>query len=122
MPQQPISELVHEDTGRWDINTFISPALAAALEAAPALPEDAADPSLEKLKAAREKLDAEGEPIDAAVVAALQYRLSRAAGGWWRLAVRLLRWARQQLWVWGEGVTCVFASVSPAAGFVSEVA
>lgn len=46
-----------EDTGRWDVNTFISPALAAALEAAPPLPEDKIDPCLEKLRDALEKLE-----------------------------------------------------------------
>ncbi|KAI7835781.1 hypothetical protein COHA_010324 [Chlorella ohadii] len=57
IPQQPMSELVLEDTGRWDVNTFISPALAAALEAAPPLPEDKIDPCLEKLRDALEKLE-----------------------------------------------------------------
>ncbi|PRW45589.1 histone-lysine N-methyltransferase SMYD3 [Chlorella sorokiniana] len=57
IPQQPMSELVYDDTGRWDINTFISPALAAALEAAPPLPEDRTDPTLEQLQAALDKLE-----------------------------------------------------------------
>lgn len=57
IPQQPLPELVYEDTGRWDVNTFISPALAAALEAAPPLPDDKVDPSLEQLQAALEKLE-----------------------------------------------------------------
>lgn len=53
-----MSQLVLEDTGRWDINTLISPALAAALEAAPALPEgDAVDPGLARLHDALQKLE-----------------------------------------------------------------
>lgn len=65
IPQQPLSELVYEDTGRWDVNTFISPALAAALEAAPPLPDDKVDPSLEQLQAALEKLErGQGEEAD----------------------------------------------------------
>lgn len=56
---------MYEDTGRWDVNTFISPALAAALEAAPPLPDDKVDPSLEQLQAALEKLErGQGEEAD----------------------------------------------------------
>lgn len=57
IPQEPLPDLVLENTGRWDVNTRISPALAAALEAAPALPMDATDPTLVKLRDALEKLD-----------------------------------------------------------------
>lgn len=36
MPQQPAAQLVAVNDGRWDVNTLISPALAAELEAAAA--------------------------------------------------------------------------------------
>lgn len=44
-----MSRLVMEDNGRWDVNAAISPALAAALEAAPARSDDEADASIQQL-------------------------------------------------------------------------
>lgn len=57
MPTAPISELVLDPSNpRFDVHTLISPALAAALEAAPE-GEGALAKSLEELGAAADKLD-----------------------------------------------------------------
>lgn len=51
-----MEQLVAQPNGRWDVNTLVSPALAAALEAAPARSVEEADAIFQELHDALEAL------------------------------------------------------------------
>lgn len=57
MPEGPVSEHVEIDDGLWDVHTFISPALAAALEEAPD-DQEGADELIRKFAEHADKLEA----------------------------------------------------------------